>query len=113
MIGMMSEHLAPEPFSDEINSPTKELKGSKTIGGEECYEVYVVYASDQSPKATWYFSKKDFLPRARYDDYTLGDGGTGLLKKTVTNLVADPKLDMDAFNLKLPEGYTKTDEPAP
>ncbi|MBU0617924.1 MAG: PQQ-binding-like beta-propeller repeat protein, partial [Planctomycetes bacterium] len=86
VIGMMNELLHPEPFSDEINSPTKELKGSKTVGGEECYEVYVVYPSEQSPKATWYFSKKDFLPRARYDEYTLGDGGTGLLKKTVTNL---------------------------
>ena len=113
VIGMMIEYLAPEPFSDEINSPTKELKGSKTIGGEDCYEIYVVYASEQSPKATWYFSKKDFLPRARYDDYTLDDGSTGLLKKTVTNLTADPKLDKDTFSLKLPEGYTRTDEPAP
>ena len=40
-----------------------ELKGSKKISGEDCYEIHVVYASENAPEATWYFSKKDFLPR--------------------------------------------------
>jgi outer membrane protein assembly factor BamB len=112
LAGMMNEYLVAEPFTDEINSPTKELKGSRTIGGEDCYEVYVVYQDERAPKSTWYFSKKDFLPRARHDEYALGDAGTGWLKRTVTNLVADPQFERGTFELKLPEGYSRTDEPA-
>ena len=31
----------------------------------------------------------------------------------LTKLKPDPKLEKDAFAVKVPEGYTKTDEPAP
>jgi outer membrane lipoprotein-sorting protein len=64
-------------------------------------------------RTTWYFSRKDFLPRARYDEYTLADGGTGVLKRTVSHLTADPTLTKDVFSFKLPDGYTRTDQPAP
>lgn len=110
---MMTEFVADAPFTDEINGKSQELKGSKTVGGEECYEIHVVYASERAPQATWYFSKRDFLPRRRIDHYTQGDNQTGTATRTITNLVVDPKIDGNAFKLKLPEGYTKTDEFAP
>jgi hypothetical protein len=110
---MMIEFLHPTPFDDEINGRSRELLGSKMIGDEDCYEIHVVYASEQAPEAVWYFSKRDFLPRCRVDKFTLPDGRKGAIKKTITRLEVEPKLDGDAFVLKLPEGYTKTDEFAP
>ena len=56
---------------------------------------------------------RNFLPRQRIDLYTLPDNTTGTVTKTVTNLVVDPKFDEKSFTLKLPEGYTKTDDFAP
>lgn len=109
----MIEFIHPTPFSDEINGRSHELRGSESVGGEECYVVHVVYANENSPQATWSFSKKDFLPRKRIDAYRIGEGQTANQVKTVTNLVVDPNISDDVFKLKLPEGYTKTDDFAP
>jgi hypothetical protein len=111
-IGMI-EFIHPTPFSDEINGKSQELKGTEKIEGEECYVVHVVYQAPQAPQATWYFSKKDFLPRRRVDEWALPTGEKGTMTRTVKNLVVDPKLDENTFKLKLPEGYTKTDDFAP
>ncbi len=108
---MMIEFLFETPFTDEIKGKKQELKGSKEINGVDCYEVHVVYATDQI--ATWCFSKKDFLPRRRVDEGKTRDGRAYRADKTIAKLIADPKLDKDAFKLKLPDGYTKTDDFAP
>ena len=65
------EFVHPMPFSDELNGTKQELTGSKTIGGEDCYVVHVVYANTVQ-EAIWYFSKKDFLPRGREDIFIGG-----------------------------------------
>lgn len=109
----MIEFIHPTPFNDEINGRSQELKGSKTVAGEDCYEVHVVYQQEQSPEVIWCFSKKDFLPRQRTDIYTMPDGSKAEVTKTITNLVVNPKVTDDVFKLKLPEGYTKTDDFAP
>lgn len=106
----MIEFVHPTPFSDELNGKSRELKGSEKVGDEDCYIVHVVYAAPQAPQGTWSFSKKDFLPRRRID-VTGGPGNTQI--KTITNLVIDPKVDDEVFKLKLPEGYSKTDDFAP
>ena len=108
----MLEFVHPTPFSDEINADKKELTGSKKIGGEDCYEVHVVYAGGRA-EAIWHFSKTDFLPRARHDIFTTPAGEKGGQQRILTDLVVDPKFDKDAFKLTLPKGYTKTDDFAP
>ena len=110
---MMIEYLIDQPFNDEITGNEQKLIGTKTIAGEECYEIHVVYATQGAPNATWYFSTKDFLPRCRVDEYTLQDGSTGKVTKTIKKLEVNPKLDENTFKLKLPEGYTQTDDFAP
>ena len=72
--GMMIEFIVAEPFGDEIKGKSQTLKGSDTIAGEDCYVIVVVYQQEQAPQATWYISKKDFLPRARLDEIKLPDG---------------------------------------
>jgi len=64
-------------------------------------------------EATWYFSKKDFLPRGRIDTFRQEGQPEAGQKKLLKNLKADPNIDEKAFALQLPEGYTKTDDFAP
>jgi outer membrane protein assembly factor BamB len=111
--GVMREFHVPTPFGDEINAKKQELRGSKQIGGEECYEVHVVYAGERAAESTWYFSKKDFLPRARHYWFTTSSGEKGGALVTLTDVIVDPQLPPDAFKLKLPPAYTQTDEFAP
>lgn len=107
----MAEFLHPTPFTDEINGDKKELLGSKTVGGEDCYQVHVVYAGGRI-EATWFFSKKDFLPRQREDKTSAGAAAGGVIR-TINKLEVAPKIDDATFAFKLPEGFEKTDEFAP
>ena len=109
---VVAEFTHPTPFSDEINGQKQELRGSKTIAGEDCYEIYVQYTSAQQ-EAVWHFSKKDFLPRARLDIFKGPDGGEIKQQKTLSNLEVDPKLSDDAFKFSLPEGFERIDDFAP
>ncbi len=106
----MGELGHPKPFSDEIDGKVKELKGSKVINGEDCYEIFVTY--NQPQDAIWWFSKKDFLPRARQDIFKREDGVRTTLK-TLAKFELDPKVAADAFKLVVPEGYETTDDFAP
>ncbi len=109
---LMAEFVHPTPFHDELAGNKQELTGSKVIGGEDCYEIHVVYANGVA-EAIWHFSKKDFLPRARLDIFQTQAGKPGGRQRIVTNLVVDPKLQATDFKLKLPAGYKKTDDFAP
>lgn len=107
----MNELGHPKPFSDEINGKVKELRGSKVINGEDCYEIFVTYAN-ANQDAIWWFSKKDFLPRAR-QDIVKRESGVVTSMKTLAKLELDPKIAADAFKVVIPDGYEKTDEFAP
>lgn len=110
---LTNEFAYPEPFGDEINGEKHELKGSKMIGDEDCYEVYVKYAVANA-EAIWCFSKKDLLPRSRYDltgsPSSPEEGGQ---LRIMTEVEVDPALSTDAFKFVVPEGYTQTEHPAP
>ncbi|MGB2985460.1 MAG: hypothetical protein WBE26_06210 [Phycisphaerae bacterium] len=112
---MMLEFVYPTPFSDEIGGKDQKLKGSKKIGDEDCYEIYLNYGR-VSQEAIWYFSKKDFLPRGvrRVRPYPPA-GKKGGEEWMLTDLVVDPTFDeeKDPFKFDLPEGYTKMDTYAP
>ncbi len=108
----MLEFLHPTPFSDELNGDSQTLVGTKTIAGEECYEIRVEYAGGQG-EAFWCFSKNDFLPRQRTDILRSRDGAAASRVRTITSLTVDPKIDASTFRLKLPYGYTKSDDFAP
>jgi len=108
----MAEYLHPEPFSDEIKGKKQELKGSAKVGDEDCYEIHVTY-TEGGQEATWFFSKKDFLPR-RVDRFIQSPTGEkGSTQLIVTKLTVDPKFDKDPFKLTVPEGFTKIDDFAP
>jgi outer membrane lipoprotein-sorting protein len=109
----MIEFTYPTPFSDEIGARTVELKGEEKIGDEDCHKIYLVY-NQAGQAATWWFSKKDHLPRAVERVFTSPDGGQGTTMLKITKLEAGPKLEDSIFETVLPEGYTKnTDDFAP
>lgn len=112
MLGIgMREFVHPQPFSDELNGKS-ELQGGEKIGNEDCHKIHVVYANNQG-EATWWFSKKDFLPRAveRIIKPVLGSPGTTLTK--ITELTAEPAFTIDPFVVIVPEGYKKEGGPEP
>lgn len=106
------EFVHPTPFSDEINAPKQELRGSKTIGGVDCYEIFVEYA-DGRTQAVWHFGKKDFLPRARLDIRKNPQGEEVRRQRIITDLVVDSAVSEDVFKFKLPKGFEKVDDFAP
>ncbi len=110
---VVTEFHDPDALSEEIAGTAHELRASRQIGGADCYAVHVVYDSQgYSSEATWYFSKKDFLPRRYHFSYELPDGEKGTFLFILSNLAVEPELDPEVFQLKLPEGYSKTDQPA-
>jgi len=112
MGGAMFEFVHPTPFSDEINAKKLELMGSKDVEGEPCYEVRVNYSVNDS-EAVWCFSKNDFLPRSRFDKIELPSGEKGGRLRIISKLDVNPKVEDDAFKLKMPEGFEKIDDFAP
>ncbi len=104
--------LNPEAFADEMKAEKVELKGTAKIGDQECYEVHVHYGKDAGDGA-WFLAKKDFLPRRVERTFPTQGGEMGGRQTTLSDLVVNPALEKDAFKLKLPEGFTKTDDFAP
>lgn len=104
----MMEFVHPTPFSDEIRGDKREKRPDEKIGDQECWQIHVVYSGGEG-QSTWWFSKKDYLPRQVKRFASQGGGYI----TTVLDLEVDPKLDKSFFKPQVPEGWTKTDEPAP
>ena len=108
---VMQEYMAADPFGDELKADTVAYHGTQSVDGEDCHVVRVVYGRGQ--ESTWYFSKKDYLPRRRVSLFGSREGEVSRFTVTLTDLVVRPTLDDNAFKLKVPQGFTKTDEFAP
>ncbi len=108
----MREFVHPNPFGDEINGDKQELRGTRDIRGEKCYEIFVQYKGGQGA-ATWWFSVKDFLPRRVDREFPRGGGAKVTLTVELGELTVDPTFTTDPFKVVVPDGYKKTDEPAP
>ncbi len=107
------EYVHPAPFRDEIEAEKAELRGRTRINEEECWEIAVKYKG-ATAEAVWFFSVRDSLPRRVDRILSPPDGGEMLRARLVVlSLEPDPRLDPEIFRLKVPEGYTRTGEPAP
>jgi len=108
----MREFVHPHPFGDEIEGDKVELKGTIRIADETCYEIHVTY-KDGVSEATWFISKKDFLPR-QVDRYITGPSDEkGSLRTTITKLAIAPTFLVDPFKLIVPPGFKKSEKSAP
>jgi outer membrane lipoprotein-sorting protein len=110
-VGMI-EFVHDAPFDDEIGAEEVELLEDETVDGEPCYQIHVSYGGGQG-SSTWFFAKKDFLPRRRVRHFTIPGQGDGSIVIDVTNLETNIEPDESLFVLKLPEGYEQIDDFAP
>jgi len=108
MGGMMVEFHHPQPMADEIKGKL-ELLSDATVEGEPCWRVKVAYDNAYAPEAIWYISKRDFLPRARFDFAERGGDEMNGLMKTLLEL--DLKDSDQSFGFELPPGFEVSEEP--
>lgn len=101
----MKEYVHPIPFRDELTARSHTLLEPRTVAGEPCYSVKVVYER-RTEEAIWYFSKNDFLPRGvKRITRSLG-GERRTWEVLVSNLRVNPKFDAGAFTYEPPAGYS-------
>ena len=105
-------HAPSSPFDDELNADTIELLEDEEVYGEPCYHIRVVYGGDQG-QSIWFFSKNDYLPRRRIQEFSISGEGDGSMECTITKLEVNPEVDPTIFDFKLPEGYEQIDDFAP
>lgn len=108
----MVEFVHPAPFDDELAAEVVELQGSEKIGDEDCYKIHVEYSGGRG-QSTWFFSKKDHLPRARVQHFTIPNQGEGTITVKLSKIEVDPEVKSGTFKLDLPEGYEQIDDFAP
>ena len=108
----MIEFVHDRPFDDELAAEGLALEAEEPVDGEPCYRVHVQYAGGQG-QSTWFFSKKDYLPRRRIRNFTIPGQGDGAVEITVSRLEVNIKPEESLFRLKLPEGYQTVDDFAP
>lgn len=109
---VMREYTHPTPFSDELNGQKVELRSDHKVGDQDCYQIHVVYSQNMG-EAVWYFAKKDHLPRRVDRTFTLPGQGARTMTLELTDVVIDPKIEDAQFTAQAPEGFTKTNDPAP
>jgi outer membrane lipoprotein-sorting protein len=110
-VGMI-EFIHDTPFDDELNADVVELQAEEVVDGEACYRIHVAYAAGQG-ESTWFFSKKDYLPRRRIRQFSTPDQGEGAFEIDVSRLEINIEPDENLFRMKLPEGYEQIDDFAP
>lgn len=108
----MIEFIHPSPFTQEIEGNRIEMKDSALVGDVDCHVIHVVYGIN-GQEATWYFGKEDHLPRRVIRSFPVMDGDRVVRDRSVLNLEVDPDLPDTLFQLQLPEGFRKTNKPAP
>ncbi len=108
----MVEYVHDNPFDDELDADAIELREEVAVAGEECYQIHVTYAGGRG-ESTWFFAKKDLLPRRRVRHFSIPGQGAGSIEINVSKLETNLELDESLFVLKLPEGYEQIDDFAP
>jgi hypothetical protein len=108
---VLREFALSNPFEDALKSGEFRLEEARRVDGEDCFAVWIKPSTD--PPATWYFAKKDFLPRRVSYAAKNEKGEESVSEMTLGRLVIIPQPDKDPFAIVVPEGYKKTDDFAP
>lgn len=111
MGSLVNEFCLDEPFSDEIGTPDKTLKGIVDVEGEPCYEIMLKFDNDYDSESTYWISTKDYLIRKRMNQYTIQSGARGGSVYTLTNLRVNPQIKDGFYKIPIPEGYRLTNNP--
>jgi len=108
---LMRPFVAKDPLADELKAEQVALEGTVDVAGEACYEVHVTTSETQ--EIVWFISTKDWLPRRVDRHYKNPKGEIGTTQLVLSDVAAELTFTPVPFKLKVPEGFTKTDEFAP
>lgn len=97
-----------EAFKDALESKSMECADAESVEGEDC--DVVVIKGDSPVETRWWISKKDNLPRRVLRLYKDEEDGEGTTELTLGALTVNPPIHDDPFRVRVPEGYSKTDE---
>jgi len=87
----MIEYIHATPFTQEIEGERVELRDSVLVGKIECHVIHVVYGIN-GQEATWYFAKKDLLPRRVRRSFPAGREGRAYRDYVISNLEVRPHI---------------------
>lgn len=108
---MLSSFSEENPFKRELEAETIELRGTSTVDGEECHQVFV--KNGPRRESILHISKKDFIIRGTDRTFINPEGESSTAKLVLTRVVANPGFANDPFRLTVPDGFARTDEFAP
>ncbi len=100
-----------EPFANELKSDHMEYAGTETVGHEKCHVVKI--KGEDGRETAVSISIRDYIPRMHQTTIKNPAGEVGAFKIVVSNIEVNPKFPKDAFKVKVPAGFTKTDDFAP
>jgi outer membrane protein assembly factor BamB len=103
--GLVAEFVSDDPLSDEKTAEKMEISGIKEINGEECYELSIAFPQYGNYEVIWYFSVKDFLPRARTIKYTMQNGKRGGYIQILSNIDINKHSKPNIFKIRDLEKY--------
>lgn len=108
-LAVLRELLEAEPFTKDLAAPTIRSEAGTTVNGVECDVV----VADQGPElhaTTWVIAKTDRLPRRVERKFA---GGVGSQIWELTEVQLNPSVELDRFELPIPEGFSKNSTVAP
>ena len=108
---VMYTFVSENPLAKLIETEDLVLRDDVEVGGEPCYAIESVRPDSRA--STLYVSKKDFLPRrvdSKLQHETYGAAST---KLEISDLAVTLECRPEAFQLTVPEGFTRTNDFAP
>ena len=108
---LMLPFVTEDPLTDDLKAEKIELMDPAVVAGEACHQVRVTRSETQ--QVVWFVSKKDWLPRRVDRFYKNEEGEIGSTQLLLSDVAAESTFTLEPFKLKVPEGFTKTDEFAP
>lgn len=100
-----------KPYEKLMTAKDLAIKTIPEIAGERCFELH---ATVDGRSEVWYLAWRDYLPRRYERIYKNNEGEEGKTQLTLKNLEVNPELpEADPFQIKVPEGFTKSDDFAP
>jgi hypothetical protein len=108
----VTEFIRPNRFTEALPTGRVDFRGTRDVKGHRCYEVYTPHET-RPDEALWFISTTDFLPR-RVDRSRVRPNGDVVGQQIfLGDLSINPQTDRDPFELVVPDGYEKMEEPAP
>ena len=105
---LLPEFTTDEPLKTELAAEDVQLKEPVEVDGITCHQILITFPRGR--RTVWYISQQDSMPRRVDRFYPNPQQGEASTSFILTRLRAESKLTLEPFKVKVPEGYTRTDD---